>query len=453
MSKSSSYIDEQRRQYSLYVMQMRAIPAASDGLKSAARRVLWTGRDGAKYKSSVLAASAVPLHPHATPEGAVNTLAARYGNNIPLLTPYGMFGTLLKPTDFGASRYTSVQISKFTKEVVFRDIEIVPMQENYDGTLLEPVHFLPLVPIALLNPSEGIAIGFATNILPRSLEDLIVLQLTHLSGAKDLKEPYPKFKPTAAPKPFLSVASKREETERGVAYYFEGSFEKIDATTIRINKLPYGLMHDKLLNKLDDLYEKGIILNYTDHSKDIIDIIVKFKKGELSSRTDDETLHLVGLAIRHIENLNVVDFTGKAILNTDPVAFIRLFTDWRLQWYVQRYERLRDLLQAELQRHYDVRIAIKHKASTTAAKCDSRAELKEWLDAIKIVNVDYIADLPVYRFTEEERLKNEEKIKEGETQLKVYLDLLSSEAKRRKVYISELEEVLKNYSKGLYKNE
>lgn len=449
-TQSSAYINTQRREYSLYVMQMRAIPAATDGLKSAGRRVLWTGRNGAKYKSAVLAGATMPIHPHSSPETAIDTLAARYGNNIPLFSPYGAFGTLLDPTAYGASRYTSVTTSKFTQDVMFRDIEIVPMQENYDGTLTEPVHFLPLVPVALLNPSEGIAIGFATNILPRSLDDLILMQLSHLKGAKTISNPMPKFIPAAAPVAFVSVATAREETERGVAYYFEGEYEQIDATTIRIVKLPYGLAHEKWVGKLDELSEKGIITSYTDKSKDTINVLIKFKKGELSSRSKEEALKMLGLSIRHIENLNLVGFDGRSILNTDPVAFVRLFTDWRLKWYQNRYERLRDLLKLDLQRYYDIRTAIKNNVSGVARKTESRAELKELLEVLKIVNLDYIADLPVYRFTEEERIKNEQRIKEGEAQLQEYLDLLSNEGKRRKVYINELEEVLKKYSKGEY---
>ena len=72
------------------------------------------------------------------------------------------------------------------------------------------------------------------------------------------------------------------------------------------------------------------------------------------------------------------------------------------------------------------------------------------LEVFGIVNLDYIADLPVYRFTEEERIKNEERIKEAEATLQEYLDLLASEDKRRKVYISELQEVLTKYNKGQY---
>jgi len=431
-------------------MRMRAIPAATDGLKSAERRVLWTGRSGDKFKSAVLAGATMPIHPHASPETAVDTLAARYGNNIPLLKPYGAFGTLLKPKGYGASRYTSVAISKFTDDVVFRDIEVIPMQENYDGTLMEPVHFLPLIPIALLNPTEGIAIGFATYILPRTLNDIIKLQLEHLRGEKKLKNPMPTFRPIMAPVPFETAAHKTEATERGVAYYYSGDYEDVDGVSVRITKLPYGLLHAKLIEKLDALVEDNTIVRVVDNSKDKFNIVVRFKKGILSGQTKEETLQQLGLTIRHIENFNVVSFDGQSILNAEPVSFIQAFTDWRLAWYVQRYERLRDLLKQDLSKYYDVRTAIKNRASAHSATLSSRAELKDWFTKIGIVNLDYIADLAVYRFTEEERLKNEDRIKEGETQLKEYNSLLSSEPNRRKVYISELEEILKKYTKGQY---
>ena len=103
----STYVNDQRREYSLYVLQMRAIPHVADGLKAAARRVLWTARNGKHFKSATLAGATMPIHPHAAPEGAINTLAAPYGNNIPLLKGEGAFGTLLRPTAYGASRYTA----------------------------------------------------------------------------------------------------------------------------------------------------------------------------------------------------------------------------------------------------------------------------------------------------------------------------------------------------------
>lgn len=442
--ESSTYVEKQRRDYSLYVMQSRAIPSVTDGLKAGGRRVLWTARDGKKYKSATLAGATMPIHPHASPEGAIDTLAAPYGNNIPLFKGDGAFGTLLNPTAYGASRYTSVSTSKFTDDVVFRDIEIVPMMENYDGTLQEPVHFLPLVPVVLLNPSEGIAVGFATNILPRALDDIILAQIAHLKGAKTLSNPMPKFIPLE------TAAYAKEPTDRGVAYYFNGELDVKDTSTAVITKLPYGQTHDKVITKLDDLLDKGILVDYTDRSKNVINIELKFKRGYIKSVDEVDLYKSLGLTVRHIENLNVLDLQGKAVWNTTPVDLIRAFTDWRLQWYINRYERLRDLLKLDLQRYYDIRSAIKNNVSALARKTQSRAELKDVLVELNIVHIDYIADLPIYRFTEEERLKNEQRIKEAEALLQEYLDLLASEDKRKKVYITELQEVMVKYTKNEY---
>ena len=117
-AQSSPYIDEQRRSYFLYILQMRAIPAAADGLKAAGRRTLWTARDGSKFKTATLAGATMPIHPHASPDDAINTLAGVYDNNIPFFHGDGAFGTLLEPKAYGASRYTAVKVSKFTKDVI-----------------------------------------------------------------------------------------------------------------------------------------------------------------------------------------------------------------------------------------------------------------------------------------------------------------------------------------------
>lgn len=443
-SESSAYVNNQRREYALYVMRMRAIPAASDGQKAGGRRVLWTARDGKKVKCATLAGATMPIHPHAAPETSIDTLTGTYVNNIPLFDGYGAFGTMLKPTAFGASRYTSVQVSEFTKDVMFKDIEIIPMTDNYDKTLQEPVHFLPIVPMALVNPSSGPAVGFASTILPRSLDDLIVAQITHLKGGKKITAPLPRFHPVDA------VSVRSEPSVKGVYHYFEGQYELRDTSTLVVTQLPFGLTHTDFVKKLTELEEKELVVDYQDKSKRTIDITIKFKRGFLKDMSRDEVLKTIGLIDRTAENFNILTFDGQAVWEAECVDYIRKFTDWRLQWYVTRYERLRDLLKADIQRYYDIRLAINRKVNAVANKTKSRGELKEYLKGVGIVNLDYIADFPIYRFTEEEFERNEQRIKDAEIQLQIYLDLLSSEDKRKKVYVSELQEVLTKYTKGSY---
>lgn len=438
--KSSEYLESERKLYSLYVMQSRAIPAATDGLKAAGRRVLWTARNGDKYKTATLAGATMPIHPHSEASGSINTLAAPYGNNIPLFKGYGAFGTMLDPTAYGAARYTSVAVSKFTQDVVFADIEIIPMTWNYDDSIEEPVHFLPLVPTVLLNPSEGIAVGFATDILPRNLADLIDVQIAHLMNKRNANQLLPSFTP-------INSTARLVD---GRAAFFSGSYEMVNTTTIRITNLPYKLSHDKLIAKLDALYETGTVVDFTDRSKDKINIEVKFKKGVLSKMTEEEVLKTLGLTVKHTENLNVLDFTGQGVWSAEPLDLIKRFTDWRLQWYVKRYERLRDLLKIDIQRYLDIRNAITNNVGGIAKRVKSRAELKTLLLEMGIVYIDYIADLPVYRFTEEEYEKNEQRLKDAEALLRTYEDMLQSEDKRKIVYATELKEILNKYNKGTY---
>lgn len=442
----SFYVKEQRREYSLYTLQSRAIPHAADGLKAAARRVLWTARNGQKIKSASLAGATMPIHPHAAPESAIDTLAAPYGNNIPLFKGDGAFGTLLNPTAYGASRYTSVSLASFTKDVVFRDVEIIPMVENYDGTIMEPKHFLPLIPMVFVNPQEGIAVGFASNILPRDPATIVKHQIAYLEGKKKI----PNASPTMNPLGQVS-SGQREDRLGNLKWEFCGSFEKENATTIKITNLPYGLQHEKFVERLIKMEEEGKIQEFEDNSKDHYNITVRFKKGELSGMTEEEVLSYLGMVTLVGENVNVIDFDGERVWETSYQEFIAAFTDWRLKWYVPRYQRLADLLAIDIQRYKDILLAIKKDLGGVSRKTGSRSELKEFCEAIGIVHLDYIVDLPVYRFTEEEKKKVEEKLAEAEKQMKVYQALLKSEDKRRDVYIQELREVHHNLVKGNYK--
>ena len=62
-SQGAEYINKQRRDYSLYVLQQRAVPHMADGLKAATRRVMWVARDGKKWKSANLAGACINIFP------------------------------------------------------------------------------------------------------------------------------------------------------------------------------------------------------------------------------------------------------------------------------------------------------------------------------------------------------------------------------------------------------
>ena len=178
MTDTTTFIKDSSREYSIYVCQSRGIPSISDGLKDAQRKALDVIKPiGDKIKTISLAGLMISsnryLHGDAAACDTISLMAAPYCNNVPLLSGIGAFGTRVGPDDWGAPRYTYVKKNSFTESLVFQDYDIVPMKENYDGSVLEPRHFLPLIPLVLLNGVSGIAVGWSTEILPHSLSGLI----------------------------------------------------------------------------------------------------------------------------------------------------------------------------------------------------------------------------------------------------------------------------------------
>ena len=439
--KSSDYIEQQRKNYALYVIQNRALVSICDGLKTGGRRVLWMARKGDKEKTATLAGATMPIHPHQEPSGAINTLTAPYGNNIPLFDGYGAFGTLLAPTSYGHARYTSVKLSQFTKDVVLADIELIEMIDNYDQTRHEPKNFLPLIPLTLLNPSEGIAVGFASTILPRSLSDIIKSQITFLNG-KAVKDVMPEFYP---------FDSKAYSQDKNGKWLFQVSVNRINSFEVKITHLPYNTGYAKLITRLDKLLEAGTIKDYEDSSSDEICVVVKFPRGYLATKTDLQIQTLLELTTKVSENFNVLDFAGlKVLVGVGYVKTIEKFTKWRLRYYKQRYKRLLKLQEATSQKYRDIILAIKNDIGKRASTLSNRATLKMFIKDIGVVNVDYIADLPIYRFTVEERDKVKQLLDSSMKIEKEMSDIISSPDKLKDIYINELKTIQSNFKKGKY---
>lgn len=438
--KGSTYIDDLRLDYSLYIMKSRGIIAEADGLKTSGRRLLWTARDGSIMKSFNLAAATAPIHPHSTPEGTINTLAAQFINNIPLLEGIQSFGTFVEPHAFSASRYTDVRLSKFTKQVMFADSEIIPMMDNYDQTQKEPFHFLPLVPVSLINPSEGIIIGFSSNILPRKLTEIIDRQIAYLQ-CKKIKPIVPCSEPSD------SCATGQDAEGRWI---FEGVVERTAHNIASIVKLPYGVSYDDTVKVLKTLREKELIVDFVDDCQVSIKFEVMFKKGALRSYSDAELLKMFKLTSRQAERIIMLSFKGDTVVDRTFEETISSFCDWRLGWFINRYQYRKDKYDAELQYIKDYLLTVD---SGTAAKFTtekSKDALEATLRRIGVVNDERIARLPAYAFTKAEYDKMMAKKLETEALIKECVAFLKDEQKRRDQYILELKEIQTNYNKGKY---
>lgn len=371
---------------------------------------------------------------------SINQMAGPYCNNVPFFDGHGAFGTRINPTAFGSPRYVSAKISQFSKDVIFKDWEIVEMKPSYDETDEEPIMMLPLVPVLLLNGIQGIATGYSTLILPRDLKDIIAEQVKVLNGEEAIN-------PLPYSKPIDNIAIRNEEQPN--KYQFLGKCEIVNTSTARIVKLPFGMTHAKIVENLAKMVDKNQVVDYIDKSKTEIDITVNFKRAALKNKTNEFAARKLGLTTGVTERIIVLDFeTCKSVVEyNDAAKFIKDYTEWRLTFYPKRYERLIQINLVEIGRLNDIILAIDNDLGGQAKKIKNKAELIDFIKNIGVIDIDYISSLPVYRFTIEEYDKAKNRIEELENQNKDYQDIISNVDRQKSIYISELNEINKKYGK------
>src|SRR6266542_6269845 len=179
----SSFID-----YAMSVIVSRALPDVRDGLKPVHKRILFAMMEGGvlpdrpRRKSAAAVGDVIrKYHPHGT-DAVYDTMvrmAQDFSLRYPLIDPQGNFGSIDGDPP-GAPRYTEARLAPLAMELL-RDIdkETVDFVPNYDGYEQEPVVLPARFPNLLVNGSQGIAVGMATNIPPHNLGEIIDA-VTHL---------------------------------------------------------------------------------------------------------------------------------------------------------------------------------------------------------------------------------------------------------------------------------
>ncbi|MBD5092986.1 MAG: DNA gyrase subunit A [Subdoligranulum sp.] len=173
----SAFID-----YSMSVITARALPDVRDGLKPVHRRILYTmherGNDPShptKKSADTVGAVLGSYHPHgdASVYDAMVRLAQDFSLRYPLVEGQGNFGSVDGDPP-AAYRYTEARMSRLSVDLM-RDIEknTVDFMPNFDESKQEPTVLPCRVPNLLINGSNGIAVGMATNIPPHNLREVI----------------------------------------------------------------------------------------------------------------------------------------------------------------------------------------------------------------------------------------------------------------------------------------
>jgi len=168
--------------YSMSVIVSRAIPDVRDGFKPVQRRIIFGMNEAKMYPSKphmkcarIVGDVMGKYHPHGDSAlyGTLARMAQPFSLRYTLVDGHGNFGSI-DGDEPAAMRYTEARMNKLSLEMV-RDIEkeTVPFAPNYDGTLTEPEVLPSRFPNLLVNGSQGIAVGMATNMPPHNMREAI----------------------------------------------------------------------------------------------------------------------------------------------------------------------------------------------------------------------------------------------------------------------------------------
>ena len=272
----SSYLE-----YSMSVIVSRALPDVRDGLKPVHRRILYgmqqLGLDPNKptRKSARVVGDVMgKFHPHGdfAIYDALVRLAQDFSTRYPLAQGQGNFGSI-DGDQAAAMRYTEVRMSKIAKEML-RDInkDTVDFIPNFDGEEMEPSVLPSRFPNLLVNGSNGIAVGMATNMAPHNLGEAIDACIAYMRDPEieidDLIKiiPGPDF-PTGAL--ILGKSGIKDAYMTGRGKIKQRAVARIEPfkknrERIIISEIPYQVNKARLIEKIADLVKEKRIDGISD---------------------------------------------------------------------------------------------------------------------------------------------------------------------------------------------
>lgn len=358
----SSYSQQAYLNYSMYVINDRALPHIGDGLKPVQRRIIYAMselslKSTAKFKKSARTIGDVigKFHPHGDSAcyEAMVLMAQPFSYRYPLVDGQGNWGSPDDPKSFAAMRYTESKLRKYA-DILLSELEqgTVEWKLNFDGTLQEPQILPARLPNVLLNGGSGIAVGMATDIPPHNLREVasacihllespsatVADLMTHIQG--------PDY-PTAA-----EIISPREDIvslyETGKGSIRSRAVYHIESGDIVVTALPYQVSGAKVLEQIAAQMQKKKLpmvvdlRDESDHENPTRIVIVP-----RSNRVDTETLMLHLFASTDLERTYRVNFN---IIGTNGRPQVKNLRSLLKEWLEFRTDTVKRRLQNRLDR-------------------------------------------------------------------------------------------------------
>ncbi|WP_034651270.1 DNA gyrase subunit A [Corynebacterium vitaeruminis] len=464
----TSYID-----YAMSVIVGRALPEVRDGLKPVHRRILYAMYDSGYRPERGYVKSARPVsdtmgqfHPHGDSAiyDTLVRLAQDWNMRYPLVDGQGNFGS--RGNDGPAAmRYTECRLTPLAMEMV-RDIRenTVDFSPNYDGKTQEPDVLPSRVPNLLMNGSNGIAVGMATNIPPHNLGELAdaiywLLENPEAGDAEALEACMEYVKGPDFPTAGLIVGTQgikdAYSTGRGsirmrgvTSIEEEGSRQ-----TIVITELPYQVNPDNLISNIAEQVRDGKMAGISkieDESSDRVGmrIVVTLKRDAVPRVVLNNLYKHSQLQTNFGANmLSIVDGVPRT-LRLDQM--LRLYVDHQVEVIVRRTQYRLD--EAEKKAHIlrglvkaldmlDEVIALIRRSPTVET---ARTGLMDLLDVDEI-QANAILEMQLRRLAALERQKIIDQLAEIELEIADLKDILAKPERQRAIVRDELKEIVEKY--------
>lgn len=436
---SSDYINQSSLEYAISTFD-RALPGI-DGLKNSQRKAIFTlSKISGEIKTVSCAgrmiSDGIYLHGDASASGTLQNLASPVANNYPLIGKRGGFGTQVNPEP-ASPRYTYVKKTKITEALVLRDMNVVPMQENYDGTTLEPKFFLPIIPLALLGV-DGTATAYRSFIFPYRMNEIIDNTIRAIRG-EELKEMLPYY---------ASTGANEYVEDRGEGKYtFFGKAQVIDSSTVHISGLAPRMQLEKFVETLYEMQDNSKIRSFTDDSSGKVDITIKLPRGLAENWEEMDVLKYFDISTKLAHTLNTLGENGKVKSYNTVQDIIKDFVQFRFKYYIKRYEKLLADADAEVRYKLLVKECFDNDMMVKIKSFDTRSDVVDFVTALNegidasTDNIQNIVNFPAYRWTKENYTKVLEEIDEYIAKIDEYNDLLEKKDKIWKIYEEELIEL------------
>ncbi len=467
--------DELKKSFIAYAMAVnvsRAIPDVRDGLKPVHRRILYSMHEMGLYNDKAYRKCARIVgdvlgkyHPHGdiAVYDALVRLAQDFTINFPLVDGHGNFGSVDGDPP-AAMRYTEARMSKLAAEML-RDLdkETVDYYPTFDDTGMQPCVLPSRFPNLLVNGSDGIAVGMATNIPPHNLAEVIGAVIAQIDNPditiEELMEyvPAPDF-PTGAILMGRAGVKRAYRTGRG-NYILRSKCEIEDYTSgnttrtrIVVNEIPYQVNKARLIENIADLVKDKKIEGISDireeSDRDGMRIVIELKKdanaqvvlNTLYKHTQLQTsngITLLALVDGEPKVLNLKECIHYYILHQEDVIVRR--TKFDLNKAEERAHIVSGLVLALA--NIDEVIAIIKQSADKFAAADKLMQTFELSDK----QANAILEMRLQRLTSLEVEKLQEELEELERTIADLKDILANESRVLDIIKTDLRTISEKY--------